>query len=155
MASALLWIILLLRFCLTFPKPKRTGESRLATRAIYGVWVLFLALLIIELIVHPRLYHTAGNVGALLILGYIVLILAALTHTLVKTPRRELRESGMSLIFAGLLVTIVGVLVPVLVRAFGFSVPGLQYLALLFAAIPFTMALAVRKHARLGRAPAS
>lgn len=155
MAAALLWVILLLRFCLTFPKPKRAGESRLVSTVMYGVWGLSVALMILELIVHPRLYHVAGSVASLLMLGFGVLILVALTHTLVKTPRKELRASGMSLIFIGLLVAIAGLLVAVLGPAFGLSLPGMRYLALLFAAIPFTMALAVRRHSRLARAPAS
>ncbi len=155
MACALLWVLLLLRFSLTFPKPKRAGKGRLATGLLYGAWVLALALMILELIVHPRLYHAAGNVVSLLMFVFGVLILAALAHTLVKTPREELRESGMNLVFIGLVVAIAGLLVAILGPALGVNLPGLGYTALLFAAIPLTMVLAVKKQARVDRAPAS
>jgi len=153
-AAMVLWTVLLFRFFLLFPKPKRLGKSRLATWVIYGVWALSLPLLVLELIFHPTLYHTFGPLFSLLMLGYLILALAAVTHTLVKTPRSELRESGMSLILVGLLVAVVPTLVGFIDWAFprGFSLPGSSYYPLLLVAIPLTMALAVRKQARLGEA---
>jgi hypothetical protein len=62
-AFILLWSILLLRFFLTFPRPKRVSRSRLATTVVYGSWVLFLGCLLLELIMHPALYHTFGAAG--------------------------------------------------------------------------------------------
>lgn len=145
-AASLLLTALLLRFFLSFPQPKRVGASRLATRIIYGVWVLFLACLVLELIFHPLLYHTFGPVGSLLMLGYCILALVAVTHTVVTTPRSELWECGMGLILVGLLVAI---LPNLLAFFFAFRLPGSGYFPLLLAAIPITMALAVRKQARL------
>jgi hypothetical protein len=145
-ASAVLLTLLLLRFFLTFPKPKRLGASRLATWAVYGAWLLFVGCLILELIFHPRLYHTFGPIGSLLMLGYILLTLIALTHTVVTTPRNELRASGMGLIIVGILVAIVPSTIAVVS---GFAIPGSGYFPLLIVAIPLTMALAVRRQARL------
>jgi hypothetical protein len=146
--SAVLWVALLLRFFLTFPKPKRGSESRPAACAIFGVCGLVLALYVVEIVVHPLLYHVAGEVMSLLMLGYAVLIVAAVTHTVVKTPRGALWQSGMGWILAGLLVAIV----PNLVAAFGLRLPASRYYPLLFATVPLGTALAVRKQARAGEA---
>lgn len=77
-------------------------------------------------------------------LAYGVLILAAIVHTLVKTPRGELRRSGVHLILGGLVVAAV-----VLTASFvsGTRLPG-WIRALSIGVIPLTMALAVRKRAR-------
>ena len=72
-----------------------------------------------------------------------VLILAAILHTLVKTPRGELRRSGMYLILGGLVVAAVA-----MAASFaGLRLPG-WIRALAIGVIPLTMALAVRKQAR-------
>ena len=116
--------------------------------------MLLLACLALELIFHPALYHTFGSVGSLLALGYCILALAAVTHTVVRTPRRNLWESGMGLILIGLLAAIGSMLIAALALIFRFNLPGASYLPLMLVAIPLTMALAVRKHARLGEAQA-
>jgi hypothetical protein len=143
-ASNVLMFILLLRFFVTFPRPKPVSESRLAGWAVYGAWGCLLAFLVAELIVHPVLYYTTGSVANPLMLVYCILILVAIAHTVVKTPRAELRESGMNLILGGFLVTIVA-----MGSAFasGLNPPGWTY-SLLIMAIPLAMALAVRKQAR-------
>lgn len=64
------------------------------------------------------------------------------------TPRAELRESGMSLILGGLLVTIVAM---VSALTSGLNLPSWFY-SLSIVVIPLAMALAVRKQARLGEA---
>ncbi|MDX2154498.1 MAG: hypothetical protein SFV54_27400 [Bryobacteraceae bacterium] len=46
---------MLLRFFVTFPRPKRVGESRLSVWAIFGAWGCLLAYLVAEVIVHPVL----------------------------------------------------------------------------------------------------
>jgi len=153
-AAMVLFTILLLRFFLVFPKPKRVSRSRLANWAIYGAWVLFLACLVLELIFHPALYHTFGSVGSLLTLGYCILALAALTHTVVRTPRRDLRESGVGLILIGLLAAIGSMLIGAVALVLRFNLPGARYFPLMLVAIPLTMALAVRKQAGLGEAQA-
>lgn len=144
-ATVLLWI-LLLRFFVMFPRPKPVGESRLAAWVIYGAWGCLLVFLVAELIVHPVLYYTTGSVAGLLMLVYGLLILAAIGHTVVKSTRAELRESGMNVILGGFVVAIAGI-----VSSFvpGLNLPGWTP-ALSILAIPLTMALAVRRQARLG-----
>jgi uncharacterized membrane protein len=120
------------------------------SRIIYGAWLLFLPVLVAELIVHPVMYHSYGGPGFLLMLGFLVLALAAVVHTWVTTPRRELRDSGMSLILIGLVVAIVPTLVGVIDWALfrDFDLPGSAYLPLLIIVIPLTMAMGVRAEAR-------
>lgn len=150
-ALTVLMFVLLLRFFVTFPRTKRVSESRLAAWAIYGVWGCLLAFLVLELAVHPVLYYTTGAVAFPLMLVYGVLILAAITHTVVKTPHAELRDSGMNLILGGLLVTIV---VMVSALASGLNVPGWIY-SLSTLATPLAMVLAVRKQDRFEKARAA
>jgi hypothetical protein len=149
-ASMFLLTVLLLRFFLTFPKPKRAGESRLVTLLLYGVWALFLSLLVLELIFHPRLYHAFGGPGSLIMLVYCMLALVAVVHTLVKMPRGELWSSGMGWILVGLLAAIVPTSVGMIDWALlqGISLPGSNYYPLTLAVFPLSMALAVRQKAR-------
>ncbi|MBI5084019.1 MAG: hypothetical protein HZB13_05405 [Acidobacteria bacterium] len=143
-AATVLLYILLLRFFVTFPRPKPVGESRLAVWATYGAWGCLLALLVAELVVHPVLYYTTGSVAGPLMLVYGLLIIAAIGHTVVKSTRAELRDSGMNVILGGFLVAIAGI-----VSSFvpGLNLPGWTS-ALSILAIPLTMALAVRRQAR-------
>lgn len=144
-AGNVLMFILLLRFFVEFPAPKRVSESRLAAWLVYGVWACFGAFLLIELAVHPALYYTTGSVAGPLILAYSVLILAAIAHTLVRGPR-----SGMYWILGALLVAVAG---PASAAALGVSLPGWAYAALILT-IPFTMALAVRRRVQIAAAAA-
>jgi hypothetical protein len=146
--SAVLWVALLLRFFLTFPKPKRGSETRPAAYAIFGVCGLVLVLYVVEIVVHPLLYWAVGEAMSLLMLGYAALIVAAVAHTVVKTPWGALWQSGMGWILLGLLVAIV----PNVVAAFGLRLPASRYYPLLFAAVPLGMALAVSKQARFAGA---
>jgi len=145
-ASAVLVYILLLRFFVTFPKAKRVSESRLAAWLAIGAWACVVAFLVAELVVHPALYYTTGSVVSPLMLMFGILILAAIVHTLVRTPRAELRASGMYLIFGGFVAALVGAQAAFIP---GISLPGWMY-SLPIAAIPLAMALAVRKAARRG-----
>jgi hypothetical protein len=156
LACAVLWPLLFQRFFLVFPKPKRVGVSRPAEWAMLGTMLLFLALLVLEPFVHPRLYRATWPLGSLLMLGYLVLALVALTHTAVTTTRSERRESGVGLVLVGFLVAVAATLAPVATEmlAPGVHVPGLRYLPVLIVAIPCTMALAVRRHAGGSRAQA-
>jgi hypothetical protein len=151
-AAGVLMFILLLRFFVTFPTPKPVSESRTAAWLVYGAWGCLVAFLAAELIVHPTLYYTTGSVVSPLQLACGILIFAAITHTVVRTPRAELRASGMYLILAGLLTSIA---VTVTSIASELNLPGWTD-ALVIAAIPLTMTLAVRRQARLdeGRANA-
>jgi hypothetical protein len=150
-ACAVLMWILILRFFLTFPSPKRASQSRLTSWVVYGAWAGLLAFLVAELVVHPALYYATGSVAFPLMLAYGVLILAAILHTIVKTPRADLRRSGMYLVLGGL-----GVAAVVLTASFvsGVRLPG-WIRAIPIGVIPLTMALAVRKQARSEGVPGS
>lgn len=148
-AAMLLWTVLLLRFFITFPTRKRVAGSRIAAWLTFGVWALFLPLLVLELIVHPRLYHAFGGPGSLLMLVYLILALAAAAHTALKTPARELWASGMGLILVGILAAVAPTIVAAVDWALlrGVDIPGSSYYPLLLVLVPISMALAVRKHA--------
>ena len=149
-ASMFLLTVLLLRFFLLFPKPKRAGRSRVVTVVLYGVWVLFLPLLVLELIFHPRLYHAFGGPGSMIMLVYCLFALVAALHTIVMTPWRKLWSSGMGWILVGVVAAVVPSLVGMLDWAVfhGFSLPGSSYYPLALALFPVSMALAVRQQAR-------
>lgn len=142
-ALNVLIFVLLLRFFLMFPKPKALSQNRLMISAIYGAWGCLLIFLVVELIVHPALYYSTGSVTGPMMLAFSLLTLAAFTHTLVKTTRADLRDSGMYLILGGFLLAILGIAVTFFtpVRHGGWIV------SLAMVAIPLTMALAIQKHA--------
>jgi hypothetical protein len=142
-AATFLLILLMLRFFLLFPKPKRLARNQIFAGATFGVWLAFVVLLVIELITHPRFYHAFGPAGSIVMFGYFVLTVLMVTHTVATLPRGELWPSGMSVILVGLLMAIV----PSVLTFFGFRPPGAAYFPLLVMAVPFTMALGVRKHA--------
>jgi hypothetical protein len=145
-----MWI-LLFRFFVIFPEPKRISRSRLVWLLIAVSLIGLIGFLIAELIMHPVLYYTTGSVAGPLLLIYALLILAALVHTLVKTSRTELSRSGMWLILAGLLLTIATTSAALFS---GMSLPG-WLTALLVLPTPLSMALAVRKQARVSPSPGS
>ncbi len=80
---------------------------------------------------------------SLVIVAYVVLRLAAIAHTVVKGSRAELRASGMTWILGGFLVAIVGTAAR---STFAMNPPAWTG-AMAIAAIPISMALAVRQHA--------
>ncbi|MFB3829796.1 MAG: PDZ domain-containing protein [Bryobacteraceae bacterium] len=139
-AAGVLMAVLLLRFFVTFPRPEAVSRSRIAAWLVYGAWGGLLVFLAVETMVHPALYYTTGSVAGLLTLAYGVLILAAIAHTLVKGPPAEARESGMWWIAGGLAVAFLGTF------AWPASLPGWTSVTCI-AAVPFSMALAVRKQA--------
>jgi hypothetical protein len=144
-AASVLMFILLLRFFVAFPRAKAIGRSRVAAWLVYGAWACLLVFLLVEVIVHPRLYYSTGSVASLLIQAYVLLTLAAILHTIVKGPRAEWRQSGMTWILGGILVAVGGTAASV---AFPASLPGGTF-PLLVAAMPLSMALAVRKQEKL------
>jgi hypothetical protein len=155
MAAMVLWALLLLRFFLFFPKPKRIAQGHLTTFIIYAPWVLLLGCLVTELIFHPRFYNTFGWFTGLLMLTYVVLAVAALAHSWVKTPREEARASGLGRVLAGVAVGVGGVIlwaVDALVLQ-GFDIPGSNWAPVLFGVIPIGMALGVKKAASRKAAP--
>ena len=153
-AALVTWTMLLLRFFLLFPEPKRVGQNRFASALIYGAWSLLLITLVVELIFHPRFYHTFGPLYGFLMLVYSVLAVSALVHTLVKTRRDEKRASGMRIIFMGVVIALVPTAIAAIDRMFlwNFDIPGSNWFPLMLGAIPVTMAMAVRRHTRMAEA---
>jgi hypothetical protein len=146
MAALVLMTVFLLRLFLVFPKPKRVSGSRVVAVATYVVVAFLVAFQVLEMIVHPRLYLVTGNVGGLVMLACFVLTLAALTHTVVTTPRGEVWKSGLGWALIGVAAAVVAIVVPVVGTAL--RLEGLAWLELLLAALPLALALAVRKQAR-------
>jgi len=153
-AAIVLWTALLLWFFLTFPFEKRLAGRPATFRIIFGLWLTVPLVLCVELLLHPALYHTFGPWLGLLMLGYVVLALAALVHTVVKTPRDRWWTSGLGWILVGLVVGFVPTVVGLIDWAFlwDFDIPGSSYYALMLAVIPLALALAVRQQAREGAA---
>lgn len=141
-ASVLVWI-LVFSFFVTFPEPKRISQSRLAWGLVYGAWICLIGFLVAEIVMHPALYYSTGTVTGPLMLTYGILILSAIVHTFVKTPRAGLSSSGMYLILGGFLLTFAAVLI---LSAFRLPLPGWAN-ALVIVPIPLSMALAIRKQA--------
>ena len=148
-AAMMLFVILLLRFFLMFPEPTHMGRNPLVTGLIYAPWLLFIICLILELVLHPVLYHAFGDIAAILNLLYCLLALAALICSFIL-HRNAFGSSGLGLILIGLIVAIVPTAVDLvdwaLIRSF--DLPGSDYYALMLAAFPLFMALAVRRHAQ-------
>jgi hypothetical protein len=152
LAAEVLWMLLLFRFLLFFPKPKPIAEGHLPTALMYAPWVGFLVCLVIELIFHPRFYHSFGGYMGLLLLGYVLSAVAALIHSWVKTPREEVGPSGLKAVLMGFGLGLAGILVwgmdSLLLPAF--HIPGTNWAPTLFAAVPIGMALGVKRAATPG-----
>jgi len=149
LAAMVLWTLLLLRFFLFFPKPKEMARAHLTTLVTYAPWLVLLACLVVELLFHPRFYHTFGWFRGPLLLGYVLLAVAALIHGWLKTPRDEVGPSGLGSVLVGIGLGVGGVLfwaLDALVLQ-GFDIPGSNWAPMLFGVIPIGMALGVRKAA--------
>ncbi len=144
-AAEVLLALLLLRFFLSFPKPKRIAQAHLTMVLIYAPWVILLGCLVVELFCHPRFYHTFGGYIGILLLGYLLLAMAALVHSWVRTPKGELGPSGLGWILAGIGIGVGGVLLwavnALLLQ--GFDIPGSGWAPVLFGVVPIGMALGV------------
>lgn len=148
-AGSALWALFLLGFFLTFPAPKTMVRKRSVRLLLFAPWVLLVGALVLELVFHPRFYHTFGPFAGLLVVGYVALALVAATHTAVRTPRRELQTSGMMIILVALGVAAVPNLVAIVAWFISpeRAIPGQAWFPLLFVLVPLGMALAVRRRA--------
>lgn len=147
-AAEILFLILLLHFLLLFPKAKRLARSPLVG-LLYLPWLVLLGCLVVEVALHPRLYHTFGGFIGVLFLGYLVAAVLVLAHSTLTTPRDQWSSSGVGLIVGGWAVALLPnaiVMVGWMTQG-GWSVPGERYFPLLLVAIPVSMALAVRRAA--------
>jgi len=149
-AAEVLLLLLLLRFLLVFPKPKRSAQGPFVKTLLFIPWVGLLGCLLVELLYHPRFYHTFGGVIGLTMLGYALLVLAALVHSWVKTPKGELLSSGLGWVLAGFAAGFGGILLwaadALLLQ--GFDIPGVNWAPVLFALVPIGMVLGVRRAVR-------
>lgn len=148
-AAEVLWLLLLLRFLLFFPKPKALAQAHLSTVLMYAPWVILLGCLGIELAFHPRFYHSFGGFLGLVMLLYLISAIVALIHSWVTTPRDEVFSSGLGMVLAGFGLGIGGVIlwaVDALLLP-GFDIPGTNWAPILFGLIPIGMALGVRRAA--------
>jgi hypothetical protein len=148
-AMFVLWTLLLLRFLLLFPQPKRVAKSKAANSVLYGAWFLLILALVVELIYHPRFYHTFGPLYGLLMFAYSTLAVVALVHTLVKTPSGEQRTSGVRIVLIGVLAGLVPTVIAIVDWMFLWSIniPGSYWFPLMLGTIPISMAIAVRRQA--------
>jgi len=146
-AAEVLWIILLLRFLLFFPKPKRIAQAHLTTVLIYAPWVVLVGCLLVELLFHPRFYHSFGGLIGVLLFGYLVLTLVALIHSWVKTPGGKVWASGLGWVLVGFAAGFGGLLLWVVdaLLLTGFDIPGTNWAPVLFGVIPIGLALGIRK----------
>jgi hypothetical protein len=154
-AVLVLWTLLLLRFFLHYPTSKRIAKNRLFTAITFGAWLLLLGTLVLELIFHPRLYHSFGPLYGLLMFIYATLAVVALLHTLFKTPTDDQRASGVGIVLVGVLAGLVPTLVALIDQMFlwNLDIPGSGWFVLAIVAIPFSLAFAVRRQARSGLSP--
>ena len=147
-ACGVLGTLLLARFFLLFPAPKRRSSGRVATGLLFLPWLFLLGCLGVELAFHPRYYNSFGGVIGLEMLGYVLLALGAMIHTAVTLPRQERRDSGIGIILLGMGAAVALTLVAAVDFFFpALAIPGSGWLALGFALIPLSMALGVRKAA--------
>ena len=155
-AVLVLWTLLLFRFFLLFPKPKGIARNKVATVVIYGAWLVLLGTLVVELTFHPRFYHTFGPLYGLLMFVYSSMAVAALIHTLVKTPIEQQRASGVRLILVGVIVGLLPTVIAIIDWFFlwNIDIPGSGWFPLALGAIPISLAMAVRKQARSESFPA-
>ena len=149
-ASLVLVTMFLLRLFLVFPVPKPVSASRLAGGALAGVWLALVALLVVELFVHPRLYLKAAAATGILMLVVLALALAALAHTVATTPRGTLWRSGVGWALLAVVVGVLALVAPF--AAMAVRLPLALYAGLLVAAAPIMLALAVRKQANAATA---
>ena len=149
-AAEVLWLLLVLRFLLFFPSPKKFAQAHVSTMLIYLPWVVLLACLVVELIYHPRYYHSFGGYLGLVMLFYVISAVTALVHSWVKTPKKDVGPSGLGWVLAGMGVGIGGILLWAIDSLLlqGIDIPGTDWAPILFALVPIGMALGVRRASR-------
>ena len=147
--AEVLWLLLLLRFFLFFPKPKKIAQAHLSTVLMYAPWVILLGCLVVELAFHPRFYHSFGGFLGLVMLFYMISAISALIHSWVKAPKEQIATSGLGWVLAGMALGIGGLLIWAVdaLLLVGFDIPGTNWAPILFALIPIGMALGARRAA--------
>lgn len=147
MAAMSLWTIQFLWFFLLFPKPKKAAEARVTKLVIYLPWVILLGCLVVELLFHPRFYHSFGGYGGIIMFAYLIAALAAFLHGWMKTPGDEMGPSGMRWILVGMALAVGGNLfwlVDALLLP-NLDIPGSGWATTLIAAVPLGMFMGLRR----------
>ena len=146
-SAEVLWLLLLLRFFLSFPKPKKIAQAHLSTALIFAPWVILVGCMVVELAFHPRFYHSFGGFIGIVMLSYVVSAISALVHSWVKLPKEQVTTSGLGWVLAGMGLGVGGVIFwamdALLIQ--GFDIPGSNWAPILFGLIPFGMVLGVRR----------
>ena len=98
MAATVLWLLLLFRFFLFLPKQgdgdRSWWRTPLGTTLLFAPWGALLGCLVVELLYHPRFYHSFGGYTSLLALLYLLGALAAMIRSLVRLrPWRRTQRS--------------------------------------------------------------
>jgi hypothetical protein len=150
--SGLLCAILMLSFFVTFPRPKKVSGSPWARRTVLGAFYAYVALLVVELIVHPALYMVYGIVFVFLIIPLLLLSLVAVGHSAVKCTADERRETGLNLVLLGLAIgMVIPIVAPLVSGALSFAPDFFrEWMWVLEIAFPASLGLAVRRRALLG-----
>ncbi len=149
----------LLHLLLIFPIRKRVMEKKHAGQLIYLPVAAFTLLGIINFIAEPPADGFLRIAGAfvlgLIFLGYLVLSMVALIHSLVTASPQERAEKGLNFLLAGVSI---GLLPLTFMMVAGMFVrtdllPGSDFLFLTLVLIPISFALALLKGAGVSLQP--
>jgi hypothetical protein len=144
--AELLWLVLLVRFFLLFPRPTRGARRPLAKTLLWGPWVVLLGCLVVELAFHPRYYHSFGGFFGLLLLAYALTLVVTVAARALRTPTEDRRISGLNVITVGFAVVLLPNVIALAAWFIpGLSIPGAAYAPLLLALVPLAMALGISR----------
>jgi hypothetical protein len=91
-AGIVLWALLLLRLSLTYPRRKKILTGHAMELLLFLPWVVLLGCLALELLFHPRFYHSFGWYTGILVLVYLLLALVSGSHSIVSMAIRVRRR---------------------------------------------------------------
>lgn len=149
-AGMVLWALLLLRFFLTFPRRKEIMRGHLPELLLFLPWLILLVCLALELVFHPRFYHSFGGYSGTLILVYLLLALLSGIHSAVRVPHAEIHSTGFRSVLWGVTVAMTALLLWAFDLFSLISIPWAGTLPLALCAIPFGMVMGIRKGAEEG-----
>jgi hypothetical protein len=148
-AGTILFLIVLLHFFLLFPTAKGVAKSRWVG-LLYVPWLALVGCLILELVLHPRLYLAFGGFVGILAVGYLLATVAVVIQAVATAGLDAPSTRGLGWVLTGWgiavipnAVAVVGWYVPP-----GLDTPGQDVFPYFVVAIPLTLALAVRIQAR-------
>jgi hypothetical protein len=143
--ASLLTVTLLCHFLVIFPEPKRIRGRPVDARLLYVPYAGCLALGVIQWFAYPALFAAYALSMTVVDLLYMLLVLAALFHTWIRTPGDVRRRSGFHCVPLGIALALGPILIVHLIELAipGFSMPGRPLLPLFGAAIPLGLAAGV------------